>query len=79
MSEGDLLLHTGAISRAGRVEDGTTACDTEPEEVKRNLSLSLAVAPVETSCGGEQFKVNLIDTPGYLDFAADVEAAGGSV
>ena len=66
-----LLHHTGAVTRMGRVEDGTTACDTEPEEVKRGISLALAVAPIE--CG--DFKINVIDTPGYLDFVADVHAA----
>jgi elongation factor G len=66
-----LLHHTGVIGRAGRVEDGSTVCDTEPEEIKRHLSLSLAVAPVEVS----GHKLNIIDTPGYLDFAADVHAA----
>jgi elongation factor G len=70
-----LLHHTGAVGRMGRVEDGTTVCDTEPEEVKRHLSLSLAVAPIELSCGGQPFKINLLDTPGYLDFVADVHAA----
>ncbi len=66
-----LLLRSGAISRAGRVEDGTTVCDTEPEEQKRRISISLAVAPFEW----EGHKVNLIDTPGYADFLGDVDAA----
>jgi elongation factor G len=66
-----LLHHTGVVSRMGKVEDGTTVCDFEPEEVKRHLSLSLAIAPAE--CDGH--KLNLIDTPGYLDFVADVHAA----
>ena len=66
-----LLLRAGAISRAGRVEDGTTVTDFDPEEQKRNLSLSLALAPFEW----EGHKVNLIDTPGYADFIGDVHAA----
>ena len=44
----EALLHrAGAISRLGRVEDGTTACDFDPEEQKRGISLSLALAPFE--------------------------------
>ena len=66
-----LLHHTGVVTRMGRVEDGSTVCDTEPEEVKRGLSLSLAVAPIEF----HDHKINIIDTPGYLDFVADVHAA----
>ena len=66
-----LLLRAGAINRAGRVEDGTTVCDYEPEESKRHLSLSLALAPFEW----KGHKVNLIDTPGYADFVGDVKAA----
>ncbi len=66
-----LLFRAGAITRAGRVEDGTTVCDFEPEEQKRHLSLSLALAPFEW----EGHKVNLIDTPGYADFIGDVHAA----
>ena len=66
-----LLVRAGAIPRAGRVDDGSTVSDTEPEEVKRKISLSLAVAPVEW----EDHKLNLIDTPGYADFMSEVEAA----
>src|SRR5215211_3448922 len=65
-----LLARAGAISRIGKVEDGTTVSDTEPEEQKRGISLSLAVLPFEW----EGHKINLIDTPGYADFVADVEA-----
>ena len=71
-----ILLRAGVVPRAGRVEDGTTVCDTEPEEVKRTMSLSLAIAPVEWKCDdGQTYKVNLIDTPGYADFGGDVDAA----
>ena len=50
--------------RLGRVEDGNTVCDFDPEEAKRRASLSLAVAPVEY----EGVKINLLDTPGLFDF-----------
>jgi len=71
-----LLSRAGVIARMGRVEDGTTVCDTEPEEVKRSMSLSLALAPFDWRApDGSTYKINLIDTPGYLDFAADVDAA----
>ncbi len=66
-----LLYRAGAISRLGRVEDGTTVCDHEPEEVARTMSLSLALAP----CEFEGHKLNILDTPGLADFTADVEAA----
>jgi elongation factor G len=68
----EALLHcAGAIPRLGRVEDGTATCDTEPEEVKRRLSASLAVATFTW----KDHKVNLIDCPGYADFFGEVEAA----
>src|SRR4051794_11285014 len=68
---GAVLHRSGVVTRMGRVEDGTTVSDTEPEEIKRGLSLSLAVAPFEAG----DHKINLLDTPGYADFVTDVIAA----
>jgi elongation factor G len=66
-----LLFCSGAINRHGRVEDGNTTTDFDPEEVRRGISLSLALAPFEH----DGYKINLLDTPGYADFVADVHAA----
>ncbi|MGI9033366.1 MAG: elongation factor G [Acidimicrobiales bacterium] len=66
-----LLFGAGVISRLGRVEDGTTTTDFDPEEVKRGISMSLALAPFEV----DGHKVNLLDTPGYADFVTEVHAA----
>lgn len=73
----EALLHAaGVVTRRGSTDEGTTVCDTEPEEHKRKMSLSLAVAPFEWKASdGETYKVNLIDTPGYADFAGELEAA----
>jgi elongation factor G len=65
-----LLVCSGALNRAGRVEDGTTVSDFEPEEVKRHISVSLAMAPIHVG----EFRINVIDTPGYADFQAEMEA-----
>ncbi len=66
-----LLAAAGAIPRKGSVEEGTATSDFEPEELKRHISVSLAVAPFEY--GGH--RVNLIDTPGFADFITEVEVA----
>jgi elongation factor G len=68
----EALLHrAGVTTRMGRVDQGTTVCDYDPEEQRRGLSLSLAMAPFEW----KDHKINLIDTPGYADFVGDVIAA----
>lgn len=59
-----LLYLSGATERMGRVEDGTTASDFDPEEARRKASLNSSVIPVESN--GTKF--NLIDVPGLFDF-----------
>lgn len=72
----EALLHrAGVIGRMGRVEDGTTTCDTEPESTRRGMSLGLALAPFDWTVDGEAHRVNLIDTPGHDDFTAAAQAA----
>src|SRR5438132_3595408 len=66
-----LVYLSGATTRVGRVEDGNTVCDFEPEEIKKGLSVSLALAPVEW----HGHKINLIDVPGYADFIGEAQAA----
>ena len=66
-----LLFATGATTRMGKVEDGTTVADFDPEEQRRGISVSLALAPFEF----DGHKVNVIDAPGYADFVGDVSAA----
>jgi elongation factor G len=66
-----LLFRAGAVNRLGRVEDGSTVMDHDPEEHKRGHSLALSMAPFEW----HGHKINLIDTPGYPDFVGDVHAA----
>jgi elongation factor G len=66
-----LLFTSGAVNRQGRVEDGTTVCDFDPEEVKRRISVATSLATFEH----DGFKINLLDCPGYADFLPEVEAA----
>ncbi len=64
------FFSSGGASRMGKVEEGNTASDFEPDEVKRKISLSLALIP----CEWANHKINLIDTPGYADFAGEVKS-----
>ena len=66
-----LLYMTGAIDRIGKNADGNTVCDYDPEEIRRNISISTAVAPLEY----HNCKINVLDTPGAFDFSgATMEA-----
>jgi len=66
-----MLYAAGEIDRLGKTTDGNTICGNDPEEVKRGFSMSLAEVPL-TWKGA---KLNIIDTPGYLDFAGEAKAA----
>ena len=66
-----LLFMTNAVSRMGKSADGNTVCDFDPEEIRRQISISTAIAPIEyKGC-----KINLLDTPGAFDFAGEVMEA----
>ena len=60
-----LLYMTGAIDRIGKNADGNTVCDYDPEEIKRNISISTAVVPLVYN----GVKINMLDTPGGFDFS----------
>ncbi len=63
------LFATGAINRLGRVDDGNTTSDYDPDEVKRQITISLSILP----CEWTEHKINVIDTPGYADFLGEVK------
>jgi len=68
----ETLLHlVGATTRLGKVDDGTSILDTDPEEHKRRITINMALA----SFTQEGTKINLLDTPGFADFAGDQHAA----
>lgn len=66
-----LLFLTGGTDRLGKVSDGTTVCDYDSEEIKRQITISASLAPVEF----EGNIINIIDTPGFFDFAGEVAQA----
>ncbi len=65
----EAMIYTAGLSdRLGKINDGNTVCDFDPEEIKRKVSVIPAVAPIEWS----NHKINLIDTPGLFDFEGGV-------
>jgi len=64
-----ILFNTGVLDRLGRITDGTTTLDYDPEEIKRNISINTAIG----SCEWKGYKINIIDTPGYFDFVGEVK------
>ena len=65
-----MLYNAGAITRLGRVDQGNTTSDYDPDEVKRKISLYLSLLP----CEWQGMKVNILDVPGYPDFVGEVKA-----
>ncbi len=66
-----ILFTAKAITRLGKVDDGTTTSDYDPAEVKHKISINLTMLP----CQWKEIKINFLDTPGYSDFVAEVKAA----
>ena len=68
----EAFLHfTGATTRLGKIEDGSSVSDFEEEEIRRGISLSTGVIPVEFN----NHKLNILDTPGYTDFVGEMVSA----
>src|SRR5438105_7297165 len=65
-----LLFTAGAVTRLGKVDDGSTTTDFDPDEVKRKISINTSVAYLDW----KGHRVNLVDTPGYGDLIADARA-----
>jgi len=66
-----MLFNSGAIPRRGLVDDGNTASDFDPEEIRREISINTSIL----MCEYKGFKINVLDTPGFLDFAGEVKGA----
>lgn len=66
-----LLYLSGGVDRQGKIEDGSTVSDYDSEEIKRKISISSAIAPIEW----KEKKINIIDVPGYFDFAGETVGA----
>jgi elongation factor G len=64
-----MLFAAKAVTRLGRVDDGTTASDFDPDEIRRNISVNLSILP----CEWDNAKLNILDTPGYADFVGEVK------
>src|SRR5712692_9061002 len=65
------LYDSGAVTRQGKVDEGSSIADYDPDELKRSMTLHAKVLPVEW----KNTKINFIDTPGYADFVGEVKAA----
>jgi elongation factor G len=66
-----LLFVSGAITRMGKTTEGNTVCDFDEEEIRKGISVSTALAPIEW----QGCKINILDAPGYADFIGDLRAA----
>ena len=66
-----MCFTAGITSRMGRVEDGNTISDFSKEEQKRGISINTSLLPIEW----KDYKVNVLDTPGFFDFIGEVEQA----
>jgi elongation factor G len=64
-----MLYNAGLLDRFGKVLDGNTTTDFDAEEIKRQISISTAIAP----CEWNNNKINIIDTPGYFDFVGEIK------
>ncbi len=70
-----ILFRSGVIPRQGSIDDGTTVCDYEPEEIARKISVGLSSATVEWKTPTGPVSITMLDAPGYADFEGGLDAA----
>lgn len=66
-----MIFNTGVLKRLGKVDDGNTVSDFQPEEIKKKITISSTIVP----CEYREHKINVLDTPGYADFYFEVIGA----
>lgn len=66
-----MLFNTGVLDRLGKVDDGNTTMDYDPDEIKRKMSIYLTTAP----CEWKDHKINCLDVPGFMDFVSELKSA----
>ncbi|MBL8762959.1 MAG: elongation factor G [Phycisphaerae bacterium] len=68
-----ILFYTGKTYKMGEVHEGTATMDFLPEEQERGITIQSAATTCPWECRGKEYKINLIDTPGHVDFTIEVE------